>query len=236
MPESYYAFLLRIDVLQISIQLAALGFFAFWCSGGFNSSKPRRFTLVTLLLLFYLYNAVYFFIDSLTGGGLDESVFYHLEQGMEGAGVGQFRGLFLAFVGVVVFGVLLAWVAWRYQHQNKRLAKVGQKSSLTLQLLASFLVLLSFGVHPLSSDLLRHYAPSVAMTRRAKADSALLSQQAYRDPKQIDNFQPTKNLLYIYMEASSAPTSTQRYFPMWRPVSESGKIPRIQQPSLTYAR
>ena len=207
----------------MSIQLAALGFFALVCSGGFNSSKPRRFTVVTTFLLFYLYNTVYFFIDSLTGAGIDESVFYHLEQGMEGAGVGQFRGLFLAFIGVVAFGVLLAWVAWRYQNQNnmmprglacQRLAKVGQKPSLTLQLLASFLVLLSFAVHPLSSDLLRHYAPSVAMTRRDKEDSALLSQQAYRDPKEmLQNFHPTKNLVYIYMEGLERTYFDPKIFP-----------------------
>ena len=60
---------------SVSILLAALGFFVFWCSGGFNSSTPKRFTLVTFFLLFYLCNTVYYLIDSLTGAGLDESVF-----------------------------------------------------------------------------------------------------------------------------------------------------------------
>jgi phosphoglycerol transferase len=134
---------------------------------------------------------------------------------MEGAGVGQFRGLIAAAIGVVTFGVLLAGVAWRYGHRCQRLAKKGQKSSLTLQLLASILVLLSFVVHPLSSDLLRHYTPSAAttMTHRDKEDSALLSQQSYRDPKAIQNFHPNKNLVYIYMEGLERTYFDPQIFP-----------------------
>ena len=56
---------------------------------------------------------------------------------MEGAGVGQFRGLIAAAIGVVAFGVLLAWVALRYQNNifprghrfQQRLAKSGTTTS-----------------------------------------------------------------------------------------------------------
>ena len=110
---------------------------------------------------------VYFFINFVTGAGLNESVFYTLNADMEGAGVEKFQGLTVATIGVITFGVLLVWVAWRYQKsQNntmthrycrncQQLATMGQKSSLILQLVASSFVLLSFAVYPLASNLLQ---------------------------------------------------------------------------------
>ena len=66
-------------------------------------------TLVTITFLFV--TASYLLADYFTGNGIDESVAYHLEYGLEGAGFGEYAMLMLVSLVFVIFAIwLLYWL------------------------------------------------------------------------------------------------------------------------------
>ena len=89
-------------------------------------------------------------------------------------------GTHRAGTGSVAFGVFLAWAVWRHHQSNvpherpasEPPAEVRQRSALTLQLLATGSILLSFAVHPLSADyspLIPPHAPPPCLQRQIMA-------------------------------------------------------------------
>ncbi len=66
-----------------------------------------------LFLAFLIFSTVLYIADSLSGNGFDESVIYHLQSGLSGAGVGDFSGAIAIALALLCGSMLLAYIAYR---------------------------------------------------------------------------------------------------------------------------
>ncbi len=61
-----------------------------------------------LFLLNFLFIEFYFIADYFTNEGVNESVFYHMAYGLEGAGFGEYSTLIVVSVVAIIASVLLS--------------------------------------------------------------------------------------------------------------------------------
>ena len=101
----------------------------------------RIFLLVVLLCAFY---AV---ADYFTGNGIDESVLYHLQVGVEGAGVAAYKWLVVVVTVVLAVVLIVAFIAFTKITRRKR------QHSLPALVLAAALLSSSVAVNPASHNL-----------------------------------------------------------------------------------
>jgi len=181
--------------LVLPMALTVLGLVAFWISG--TTARWKRLVFASMFFLAQFYNTLFYLVDCMTGQGLDDSVIYHLEHGMEGAPLEQHKEVISASVSSVLLSLALALATFKFAPQ--RFAE-----SRGLQRTAMFAILISFLVHPLSFDL---HKQAKSLRSKANLDVAMTVeensafQHAYRDPKQIQNFHPDKNIVFLYMES-----------------------------------
>uniref|UniRef100_A0A7S4RHL9 Sulfatase N-terminal domain-containing protein n=1 Tax=Ditylum brightwellii TaxID=49249 RepID=A0A7S4RHL9_9STRA len=179
------------------IILTAFSYAVFWING--VSCHIQRVVFAGTFLLSYLYNTAFLVIDAMTGDGLNDSVFYHLDQGMEGAGLGQFMDIIQKAVVAILFGFALTVAILMRAPQRRE----GKKLSRTCKMLPVAAIVLSYLVHPMSFALHDQYLLQDAVNDAPviKEEVRSLFQQTYKDPREISNFEAGKNIVYIYMES-----------------------------------
>ena len=198
-------------ISAIPVLLTGFGLALFWMQG--NSNRCRRRIFAMTFLCAYIYNTTYFVIDAMTGNGVDESFFYHLEQGVEGAGLGQHKNILLAATFAILIGITVTWATLRYSSRiiNRK------KQSMTRQMIPLIAVFASFAIHPFTFALHQQYSLSILAKTLSLGENpygngnngnddwepSAAFQEAYRDPQEEiqQDFHPTKNILHIYMES-----------------------------------
>eukprot|EP00592_Proboscia_alata_P002058 CAMPEP_0194374240 /NCGR_PEP_ID=MMETSP0174-20130528/22637_1 /TAXON_ID=216777 /ORGANISM="Proboscia alata, Strain PI-D3" /LENGTH=587 /DNA_ID=CAMNT_0039153699 /DNA_START=280 /DNA_END=2043 /DNA_ORIENTATION=+ len=160
----------------------------------------------------------------MTGGGIDESFFYHLEQGTEGGSMEQFRGIILAAAVALLFGMALAWATLRHSPKKHLQAPIFKMISLAA-------ILLAIALNPFTFALYQHYLPSLdsldlgTIVYKLPVNQTLLSaafHKSYRNPREeISNFKPNKNIVHIFLESLERNYFDQNEFP--------GVAPRLRK-------
>ena len=151
------------------------------------------------LLTVYLFSLIavaiaYYF----TGGGLDESVLYHLEYGLDGAGFSEYWDIIsTSVVSIVLVGVLLYWINSRGMgHSGARGKPAGWVAILTI----AVALLLNPGVQDARE-----------LTKPKKAS---LNFNSYYQSPAIKNRLPQRhNLVFIYAESLERTYFDQQRFP-----------------------
>lgn len=153
--------------------------------------------VVWILLLF-----AYLVADWFTGVGFDESVFYHLSVGLDGAGFGEFAGLIAAGVGLLIASLCLAVLIWRMM--VKDLTNARDRSGKNVIFSVTFLLIALF-INPALNNLYSYAKETVYQNDFFNYYSA---------PEALaHSVTPPKNLLYIYLESLERTYLDERLFP-----------------------
>ena len=205
MPEAFSA---------VPVILTGFGLVLFWMNGA--SIRFYRICFCITFLLAYVYNTAFFVIDAMTGQGVDDSFFYHLEQGIEGSSAGQYKKIIVVAVVAVLFGLALAWTTLKYCPKETR------KHSIIRQMMPMIAILCSFSLHPFTFALHQQYSMAV-LSKTVGFDPcddlddwepSLDFQKAYQDPTEIiRDFNATKNIIHIYMESVEHNYFDEKEFP-----------------------
>ena len=70
------------------------------------ASETLAWTRAALLSLLLLALSAWWLVDRLSGNGIDAATLYHLQAGMQGAGIGDFSAYLLQFAGLVALSLL----------------------------------------------------------------------------------------------------------------------------------
>jgi len=119
-----------------------------------NNVKKRHY-VVKLFFSFgvfvFIILSIFFFIsDSFTGKGVDESVLYHLQYGLQGAGFGEYPHLIIGGILGVCFSIALSIIIYKLPKGEKVAA--GSKKKIILSCLCLWLALV---LHPASIGLMK---------------------------------------------------------------------------------
>ena len=112
---------------------------------------------LSIFLLVVLLSAFYAVADYFTGNGIDESVLYHLQVGVEGAGVSAYKWLVVVVTVVLAVALIVAFVVFTKITRRKR------QHSLPALVLAAALLSSSVAVNPASHDLYSLWQTSQAL-------------------------------------------------------------------------
>lgn len=181
--------------MLLSALLFTLALILMMVSGSHKSARIcSSITAVTIILLTLTYVTADYFTDN----GIDESVVYHLQYGLQGTGFGEYITLFIAVIATILLVVPAIW------YKNRLLSLVTNKASK----LSSISVLLL-----LTGSILSHAATSdiIALNLTANASSKSLS-TIYADTSVEVQGRPL-NLVYIYLESLERTYLDQTLFP-----------------------
>ncbi|MEL1265990.1 phosphoglycerol transferase I [Pseudoxanthomonas putridarboris] len=149
------------------------------------ASTTRRRTKAALLSLLLVSLAVWWLIDRLSGDGINAATLYHLDTGLQGAGIAEFRGLIMAFVGLVAIALSSLLLV---RIRRFRLPRHGTTVSLSFSAVFVVAVLAS----PIFSDALRLYHMSRPADVSTVAAEYLLPDKPVMQPR---------NIVWIYGES-----------------------------------
>lgn len=114
------------------------------------STRSGAVLAVAGVLACLLLSVAWLVADRLTGSGIDASVVYHLQTGLEAAGFGAFYGLIAAAVAAVAGCLLAAVLVWRLVR-----APAAPQFGRARGLVGAALLALAFWLHPAVGDLVR---------------------------------------------------------------------------------
>lgn len=155
-------------------------------------------SLVYLLLV----SGLYVVSDYFTGAGLDESVFYHLQYGLDGAGFAEYKGL-IAAATLLLLATVSAFFAC-----NRTLKRPRQPASQRTAASAALLPL-AFAINPANADLAFAIRARIAPVDQAVEQSFA----AYNMIPEAAATRPPKNLLYVYVESLERTYLDETLFP-----------------------
>lgn len=181
------------------VSALAMGLSVYWLTR--RLAVGRWWLVYAATSLYLLFSGAYGVAHRLTGKGIDISVAYHLQTGLEGTGWLDFAPvLAVAALGLVLSLVLPAWLirrlpapSWQTRHKRHTRPWVG-----SLPLWLSLLVLVSAwaahpGVHDVRKLGLAFFSP------------ALASEDLYFTPplvpKSVQARGPARDLVWIYLES-----------------------------------
>lgn len=192
-----------MELLSIVLFLAAIAVYSF--KAGRN--KFWFILILLLLTLFIVLNATLYASNYFTGDGINDAVLYTLTNSLTGAGVSKYVVPALGLIiGLFLLFCFLSWVLRRHKRPHH----------LGWSLLAIACAAGSVQTTPA----FRQVKELIASHAR-QADSDF--ETYYKTPnKQINA--PKLNLVYIYGESLSAPTSINRLFLAWHRNSAAKKI------------
>ncbi len=149
------------------------------------ASGKRTWIRACLLSLLLLCLSLWWFVDSLSGDGINNATLYHLKAGMEGAGVSDFRGRIATCV-LLLLGSLLPLAL----PGMRRFLRAGDGRAAT----AGFAVAMCVAIvaSPLYADGMRLYRQSRPANAAAVASEYVVPQQALAS---------RKNIVWIYGES-----------------------------------
>ena len=144
------------------------------------------------------------FADSFTGEGINESVLFYLRSGFKGAGISEYSNFIAAALGALILGsLLIAFTIWR---SSKR-------SSRATPLIASLLLLLSAGTHPIFVSGFKGLSNSVVSSEEVAPPLSAY----YRWPRVESVQRLKKNFVLIYAESLEATYLDPTIFPELMP-------------------
>lgn len=166
-----------------------------------------KFLLSTVLLVLVV---TWFFLDTLSGNGFDYATLYHLQTGLAGAGIGDFKYQIAKYLGSVIAAIALsAAAAWA----SSRISRVSNFFAGSY-LLAAVAVLL---INPLALDTVR----LVGVLADDDSVDFFKADAEYVQPAPLNGSFKKKNIVIIYAESLERTYLDQKAFP--------GLMPNIQR-------
>ncbi len=166
--------------------LAVLTAASLWLYRAYGSWSALRFVLVGLTGLNALLYVTWQGINAITGAGLNDAVFYHLQTGLEGGDVSQYYPLIGgSLAGLVVLGLALRWLV-------RHLRPLLYYRNRWADPVALGLILLSVGFNPMLRDLTRYLGGALLIEQRT---------EGFAEPGTLTPPPQPKNLILIYLES-----------------------------------
>lgn len=211
----------------MAVSALAMGVTVYWLARCL--AVGRRWLVYGAASLYLLFSGAYIVAHRLTGKGIDISVAYHLQTGLEGTGWLDFAPVMaLIVLGLVLSLVLPAWLirrlpatSWHTRHTPHTRPWVG-----SLPLWLSLMVLVSAwaahpGVHDVRKLGLAFFSP------------ALASEDLYFNPplvpESVQARGPARDLVWIYLESLERGYMNTQRFPGLTP-----HLAALEQQSLSY--
>lgn len=163
------------------------------------NTKWASIVVSVLVFVSLVLCGIYFFINQLTGSGIDESVIYHLSYGMDGAGYEEFRIpiiLALAFITTSAVASILIYKIVRTNATASR-KRIRAAGTITTILLALFF-------NPATSDILELYYFS--------PDADNPPHALYIENETID-LPDDQNVVFLYLESLERTYFDETRFP-----------------------
>ncbi|MFU0885714.1 sulfatase-like hydrolase/transferase [Kluyvera sichuanensis] len=203
------------SLLSFFFFLSAIFFF---CKGtGRGRAGCSIFILVSILtIIFSLLVGSYFVANWFTGIGFDDSILYHLEFGVEGAGFADFYLLIFVFIVLqLIFATSIVVYLRTFLHKYKC-----YKNSIPQIIKGAILVCCSFIVHPAASNLLWY------LFNHQYSDDFI---EYYIQPQVNTSVEKTKNIIYVYLESLEYNYMDESLFPGLTP-----ELHKIEKASVSF--
>ena len=187
-------------MLAISLTLALVSIFL-WR----KSTRSTLFAVLISILIFgsLFLSGLYYFSDSITGSGIDESISWHLAANMDGAAWEDFSGLIIAALIYLVVISVISVIAYKsFRGGGRRLYKgkywIG----------AAFITLLmSYGLNPAVTDLYSLYQSSLKRIASKEAPDSFVKIA----PVQFAG--KPRNIVWLYLESLERTYLDESLFP-----------------------
>ena len=186
-------------MLAISLTLALVSIFL-WR----RSTRSGVFPVLIAVLIFgsLFLSGLWYFADSLTGSGIDESIFWHLAVNMEGAAWEDFIGLGVGALIYLLAISVISFIACKHFRADSPVA--GKKYRVGAAL---FTLLLSWSLNPAVADLYSLYQSSLKrIASKEKPDSFVKI-----GPVQFAG--KPKNIVWLYLESVERTYLDEYLFP-----------------------
>lgn len=207
-----------MKILYITLSLFCLLFSLHYFSRLKGKGAGFAAVFIALLpLLFSLLTGAYLIADWFTGMGFDDSVFYHLRFGVEGAGLGEFIPQFILFILIQLVGV---GVVLLYLRARRKVAPTAYRVKNTL--FGLFLLFCAFFINPALQSLLGYFN-----TLQARADFPLYFHPAVA----LESVERPKNVLYFYLEGLERTYLDPALFPGLLP-----NLARLEKSSISFTQ
>lgn len=178
--------------------IAALAAMLVYLKSHAGVRKSLAISFSVLLFAYLGLLAAFLLADYFTNRGIDESVLYHLEAGLRGAGIGEYQGLIMAAVVLCLVSLLLP--TWLYFHG--RSAHSGRPRWFAIT--GPVLLVAAIALLPTAHSLFAAARP--ASTKLAFND--------YYVPLQMDlRLENPRNLLILYLEGLERTYLDESAFP-----------------------
>ena len=154
------------------------------------ASRTLAWTKAIAFSLLLLALSTWWLVDRLSGNGIDPATLYHLQAGMQGAGIGDFTGDLLRFLGLAVLSLLPLALVPLSRDRLQRLRARHPAPAVNAVFAAAFVgALLASPLYGDALRLQRHFAP-------ADADGVAAQ---YRLPEGA--LARPRNIVWIYAES-----------------------------------
>ncbi len=187
-------------MLAISLTLALVSIFL-WR----QQIHSTLFAVLISILIFgsLFLSGLYYFSDSITGSGIDESISWHLATNMEGAGWEDFSGLIIAALIYLVAISVISFIAYKcFRGGGGRLYKGKYMIG------AAFITLLmSYGLNPAVTDLYSLYQSSLKRIASKEAPDSFVK---IAPVKFADK---PRNIVWLYLESLERTYLDESLFP-----------------------
>ena len=154
---------------------------------------------VIITVLFSLLNSSYFIANWFTGVGFDDSIFYHLKFGVEGAGFGDFYSL---MVGFVLFNLI--FLASLFMFLKAYFKSIEAPLKIPAVIKAGLVIFSAFFCAPAASNLAAYLFTSQT------ADDF---KEYFVPPHYPDVVDKPKNIIYFYLEGLERNYMDEELFP-----------------------
>jgi len=167
--------------------------------------------LITVLSLTYLVS------DYFTGNGIDESVIYHLQYGLDGAGFKEYSNLMLAVTAVIFCLVPLIFYA------NKWLSQISAEASRISSICGTLLLTAAIFSNAATRDL-------IALNLAAQSNFRVNSHASVYANTRVNISGEPLNLVYLYLESLERTYLDDTLFPGLTP-----NLKALEEKYMTFA-
>lgn len=161
------------------------------------ASRVVRALLAIAVALTAIMLALWFGLNSITGAGINDSVFYHMATGLGGGDVSQYAGEIAAGVA----GVLAVFIGCYLLYRRLPVAALPKAwgNGVVIGLIAA-----SFGANPFTHDMARHFSREYLTVQQT---------EGFVDPVLGAAPAKKKNLVLLYLESTERSYFDEKEFP-----------------------
>jgi len=201
--------------LEYGFLLASTGIFLLALIYGIFGTKSKVPLFSLLSSIFIWLSLFYVVADELSGNGIDEAVFFHLNYGLTGAGFSEYMPLLALTVFLFIASLFVPYMI------IGKLGKLTKASGKKFTWVAYILVIIAFVYHPTSRSFYQHFNRPIyqAHSNLEKPHSVVNKSaitdfdQFYRNPNMLETSNKKLNLIYIYAEGFERTYFNQKTFP-----------------------